>query len=105
MVVGLALVLGGLTVGYGWIVAQHFSDDARQTSGLLGRVFAGLNNPRPDAATDALLDLARQVRSLGIPIVVTDPAGHIPALANPPPPLGAAPPGPPPGPPRHDPET
>ena len=67
VVVGLALVLGGITVGYGWIVARHLRDDARQTSGLLGRVFAGLNDPGPDAATDALLDLARQVRSLGIP--------------------------------------
>jgi signal transduction histidine kinase len=89
MVVGLALVLAGITVGYGWIVAQHLSDDARQTSGLLGRVFAGLNDPYPDAATDALLDLARQVRSLGIPIVVTDTAGHITALDNAPPVVGA----------------
>jgi signal transduction histidine kinase len=89
IVVGLALVLGGITVGYGWIVAQHLSDDARQTSGLLGRVFAGLNDPYPDAATDALLDLARQVRSLGIPIVVTDTAGHITALDNGPPVVGA----------------
>jgi len=39
---------------------------------LARRVFAGLNDPRPDAATDALLDLARQVRSLGIAIVVMD---------------------------------
>ncbi len=89
IVVGLALVLAGITVGYGWIVAQHLSDDARQTSGLLGRVFAGLNDPYPDAATDALLDLARQVRSLGIPIVVTDMAGHITALDNAPPVVGA----------------
>ena len=89
IVVGLALVLAGITVGYGWIVAQHLSDDARQTSGLLGRVFAGLNDPYPDAATDALLDLARQVRSLGIPIVVTDTAGHITALDNAPPVVGA----------------
>jgi signal transduction histidine kinase len=89
IVVGLALVLAGITVGYGWIVARHLSDDARQTSGLLGRVFAGLNDPYPDAATDALLDLARQVRSLGIPIVVTDMAGHITALDNAPPVVGA----------------
>ena len=45
-------------------------------------MFAGLNDPGPDAATDALLDLARQVRSLGIAIVVTDTAGHITALDN-----------------------
>jgi len=89
VVVGLALILGGITVGYGWIVARHLRDDARQTSALLGRVFAGLNDPGPDAATDALLDLARQVRSLGIPIVVTDTAGRITALDNAPPTVGA----------------
>lgn len=81
-VVGLALLLGGITVGYAWVVARHLREDARQTSILLGRVFAGLNDPGPDAATDALLDLARQVRSLGIAIVVTDTAGHITALDN-----------------------
>lgn len=76
-------------VGYGWIVAGHLRDDARRESAFLGRVFAGLNDPGPDAATDALLDLARQVRSLGIPIVVTDAHGHITALDNAPPSVGA----------------
>src|SRR5438034_284908 len=76
VVAGLALLLGGITVWYAWVVARHLRDDARQTSTLLGRVFAGLNDPRPDAATDALLDLARQVRSLGIAIVVMDTAGR-----------------------------
>src|SRR5690242_5273441 len=88
-VVGLALLLGGITVGYAWVVASHLREDARQTSILLGRVFAGLNDPGPDAATDALLDLARQVRSLGIAIVVMDTAGHITALDNAPPQIGA----------------
>src|SRR2546428_13930627 len=69
-VVVLALLLGGITVGYTWVVARHLRDDARDTSRLLGRVFAGLNDPRPDAATDALLDLAAQVRALGIPIAI-----------------------------------
>jgi signal transduction histidine kinase len=87
-VVGLALLLGGITVGYAWVVARHLREDARQTSILLGRVFAGLNDPGPDAATDALLDLARQVRSLGIAIVVTDTAGHITALDNAPSSIG-----------------
>src|SRR5207245_6807 len=89
-VVGLALLLGALTLGYAWVVARHLRDDARETSRLLGRVFAGLNDPHPDAATEALLDLARQVRSLGIPIVVTDTAGRITALDNAPPGAAAA---------------
>jgi len=81
-VVALALLLGGLSAGYAWVVARHLRDDARDTSRLLGRVFAALNDPRPDAATNALLDLAAQVRSLGVPIAVTDTAGHVTATAN-----------------------
>ena len=76
IVVGLAVLLGGITVWYAWVVARHLRDDARETSLLLGRVFAGLSDPGPDATTDALLDLARQVRSLGIAIVVMDTAGR-----------------------------
>src|SRR2546425_1036371 len=84
-VVVLALLLGGITVGYTWLVARHLGDDARDTSRLLGRVFAGLNDPRPDAATDALLDLAAHVRGLGIPIAITDTAGRVTAMDNAPP--------------------
>src|SRR2546422_68160 len=86
-VVLLALLLGGITVGYTWVVARHLRDDARDTSRLLGRVFAGLNDPRPDAATDALLDLAAHVRALGIPIAITDTAGRVTAMDNAPPPI------------------
>jgi signal transduction histidine kinase len=85
-VAGLALLLGGITFGYAWVVARHLRDDARETSRLLGRVFAALNDPRPDAATDALLELATQIRSLGIPIAVTDTAGRVTAMDNAPPP-------------------
>jgi signal transduction histidine kinase len=81
-VVGLALLLGGITFGYAWVVARHLRDDARETSRLLGRVFAALNDPRPDAATNALLELATQIRSLGIPIAVTDTAGRVTAMDN-----------------------
>src|SRR3989442_6103541 len=104
-VVVLGLLLGGITVGYTWVVARHLRDDARDTSRLLGRVFAGLNDPRPDAATDALLDLAAQVRALGIPIAITDAAGRGTAMDHLPPPIprpddtaGARPPVPPPRP-------
>ncbi len=81
-VVGLAFLLGALSVGYAWVVARHLRDDARHTSRILGRVFAGLSDPRPDAATDALFDLAEQVRALGVPLAVTDTAGRISAMAN-----------------------
>jgi len=77
-----ALLFGVLSVGYAWIVARHLRDDARETSRLLGHVFAGLNDPREGAAADALLALADEVRHLGIPLAVTDTAGRITALDN-----------------------
>lgn len=78
----LALLLGALSVGYAWVVARHLRADARETSRLLARVFAGLSDPHPDAATAALLDLAERIRLLGVPVVVTDAQGHVTAIAN-----------------------
>ena len=80
--IAAALLFGVLSVGYAWIVARHLRNDARETSRLLGHVFAGLNDPREGAAADALLRLADEVRRLGIPIAVTDTAGRITALDN-----------------------
>jgi signal transduction histidine kinase len=77
-----ALLFGILSVGYAWTVARHLRSDARETSRLLGYVFAGLNDPREGAAADALLALADEVRRLGIPIAVTDAAGRVTAMAN-----------------------
>jgi len=84
-VVGLAFLFGALSVGSAWVVARHLRDDARETSRLFGRVFGGLNDPRPDAATGALFDLAAQVRAFQIPIAVTDSAGRVTAMENAPP--------------------
>ena len=89
-VLGLALLLGALSAGYTWVMVRHLRDDARETGRLLGRVFVGLNDPRPDAAANALLDLATQVRALGIPIAVTDAAGRITAMDNVPPDLAGS---------------
>lgn len=85
LLLGLVVAFGALSVGYAWVVARHMREDARRTSTILGRVFSGLSDPRPDAATDALLDLAGQVRELGVPVVVLDSAGHLTATANVPP--------------------
>src|SRR2546427_3311510 len=84
VLVGAALLFGALSVGYAWIVARHLRNDARETSRLLGHVFAGLNDPREGAAADALLALADEVRRLGIPLPVTDTAGPTPPRRPPP---------------------
>lgn len=88
VVVGVAFAFGALSVGSAWVVARHLRDDARETSRLFGRVFGGLNDPRPDAATEALFDVAAQVRAFRIPIAVTDSAGRVTAMENAP--AGAA---------------
>src|SRR5919198_454576 len=55
VLIGAALLFGVLSVGYAWVVARHLRNDARETSRLLGHVFAGLNDPREGAAAGALL--------------------------------------------------
>ena len=82
MLLALALLLGALSLGYAWVVARHLRTDARETSRLLARVFAGLSDPSPDAAAAALLDLAERIRMLGVPVAITDAEGRITATAN-----------------------
>jgi signal transduction histidine kinase len=82
VVVVLVALLGGLSLGTGWLVIQHFHEDAESTSRLYSEVFSGLNNPRPGAETDALLALGEQVRRLGMPLVVTDAADRVTAYDN-----------------------
>jgi signal transduction histidine kinase len=79
------VLLGALSAGYTWVTVRHLRHEARDTSRLLGRVFAGLNDPKPEAVMSTLLDLAARVRALGIPIAVTDTTGHITAMDNVPP--------------------
>src|SRR2546426_10814728 len=80
--IAAALLFGVLSAGHAWMVARPLRNDARETSRLLGHVFAGLNDPREGAAADALLALADEVRRLGIPLAVTDTAGRLTALDN-----------------------
>ena len=86
-ILGLAVLLGVLSGGMSWITVRHLRDDARETSRLFGQVLQGLNDPRPDAVAGALLELAAQVQTVGIPIAVTDTTGRIMALDNAPPEL------------------
>jgi len=82
VVIGLAAVLIGLTVGTGYFVAAHLKDDALNISRLYSGVFAGLNDPTPGAEADALLQLGERVRQQGLPLVVTDGMGTVTAAAN-----------------------
>jgi signal transduction histidine kinase len=80
--VGLVATLACLSLGSGLLIIRHFKADATATSRLYSGVFGGLNNPRPGAEAEALLRLGEQVRSLGLPLVVTDRSGRVTAVAN-----------------------
>src|SRR5512141_1720871 len=49
---------------------------------MYARVYDGLNDPAPDAANTALLDLSRHIRESGVPLVITDSKGNPTATAN-----------------------
>ncbi len=82
LVAVLVAILAGLSVGTGFLVARHFRADAINTSRLYSGVFAGLNSQEQGAEIEALLNLADQVKRLGIPLVVTDGLGQVTAAAN-----------------------
>ncbi|HEX3928947.1 MAG TPA: HAMP domain-containing sensor histidine kinase [Gemmatimonadales bacterium] len=78
----LVALLAGLSVGTSWIVARHFREEAVTASRLYSAVFEGLNNPDPGATSSALIEIGSRVRSLGLPLVVTDTAGRVTFSAN-----------------------
>jgi signal transduction histidine kinase len=82
IVVALVALLAGLSIGTGWMMARHLRQDASAIGELFSGVFAGLNDPRPGAAEDALLRLGELVREKGLPLVVTDGLGQVTAADN-----------------------
>ena len=78
----LVALLAGLSLGSGVLIARHLRADATAVSRLFIGVIAGLNDPEPGAAEEALLRLGEQVRGLGIPIVVTDGTGRVTELST-----------------------
>ncbi len=80
--VALVALLAGLSLGTSWLVARYLNASALTASRLYAVVFEALNDPAPDAASSALLELGAQVRGLGIPLLVTDSAGRVTAVAN-----------------------
>ncbi len=81
-VLALVALTALLTVVSAILVARHLESDARRASAVYVRVFAGLADPRESGATDALLALAREIRTGGIPLVLTDPRGNVSDTAN-----------------------
>lgn len=78
----LVAVLAGLSVGSSLIMVGHFQGEAVTSSRLYAEVWEGLTDPDPGAANSSLLELGRQVRGLGIPLIVTDATGKVTERAN-----------------------
>lgn len=49
---------------------------------MYARVYDGLTDPSPDAATTALQDLSLTIQESGVPVIVTDARGNVTASAN-----------------------
>jgi signal transduction histidine kinase len=79
---GLVILLSGVSLWQAWNLSGHLRAEAAQASRIYGRVIAALNDTAGTAATDALLEVVREIRQTGLPVVVTDSAGRPTATAN-----------------------
>src|SRR4029078_5892440 len=63
-------------------VVRELRREAMRVGVMYARVYDGLNDPGPDAANTALLDLSRHIRESGVPLIITDSKGNPTATAN-----------------------
>jgi signal transduction histidine kinase len=63
-------------------VVRELRREASRVGLMHARVYDGLNDPSPDAANTALLDLSRHIRESGVPLVITDATGNPTDTAN-----------------------
>lgn len=69
-------------VAYSRRVVRELRREASRSGTMYARVFRALGEPGEENSTSALLDLARLVREMGVPVVVTDSRGQPTAVAN-----------------------
>jgi signal transduction histidine kinase len=63
-------------------VVRELRQEASRVGLMYARVYNGLSDPSPDAATAALLDLSQHIRESGVPMVLTDLQGKPTDAAN-----------------------
>ncbi|HEX2693926.1 MAG TPA: ATP-binding protein [Gemmatimonadaceae bacterium] len=63
-------------------VVRELRQEASRVGLMYARVYNGLSDPSPDAATAALLDLSRHIRESGVPMILTDQQGRPTDTAN-----------------------
>ena len=84
----LWLVVAGVVALLTWYVIYMRSvvtdlrAEASRVGQMYARVYDGLNDPNPEAATTALQDLSGMMVASGVPMIVTDVRGTVTATAN-----------------------
>jgi signal transduction histidine kinase len=63
-------------------VVRELRREASRVGLMYARVYDGLNDPSPDAANTALLDLSKHIRESGVPLIITDSRGNPTDTAN-----------------------
>ncbi len=63
-------------------VVRELRREASRVGLMYARVYDGLNDPAPDAANSALLDLSNNISKAGVPLIITDEKGNPTASAN-----------------------
>lgn len=63
-------------------VVRELKREASRVGLMYARVYDGLNDPSPEAANGALLDLSKHIRESGVPLIITDSHGNPTAAAN-----------------------
>jgi signal transduction histidine kinase len=78
------LVLLGSYLWYAQRVVNELRGEAERTSRMFARVYGALvdTDTSSTAGTTALFDLSREIRELGVPVIVTDVQGRPTAFAN-----------------------
>jgi len=78
----LVVLLSAVSLWQAWNVSGHLRGEARESSRIYGQIIAALSDTAAGAEADVLLQLVRDIRSGGLPLVVTDSAGRATAAAN-----------------------
>lgn len=82
IVLTLGMVVAGLALWQAVEIAQYLRGQARDASRIYGRFVAALSDTTRGPPTVVLLDLVSEITASGLPLVVTDTAGHPTQTAN-----------------------
>ena len=82
VIVAVGLLLVGSYVWYTQRITRELEREEDATSRMFVRVYQGLTDSTGDGALSALRDLSLEIRTLGVPLVLTDASGRPTDAAN-----------------------